>query len=375
MGSWIVDSLLTWFAQTVVGILNTLWDLLATTVFVSPDVTVLPQVTAFARTSTNIVNGCYVLAFLWVAILVAGRGTIQSTVGPGELIPRLIVGLIAANFATQICAAVIQGSNALIVALTDRPIAGNGAVQQLRDLTVAALTSDDVTSPGGFLLLAIGVIIAVLTGMLLVQWIVRLGLLIVAVGVAPIALALHGIPQTDALAKTWWRTLLGALTVIVLQAVALHLTLSILLDPQANLPMLGLGDDTGEVINLFVILCLLLGIIRIPALMRRFVAQPRTSTIGTIVRVAVIQQLTRNAQRVLSRAVAPTRDRSNHDGTWLLLTRPSAQRPLPRPSGAGPGRVGVAYPTGRPVRPYTREELAGGVDVYTRALKRRGDHR
>jgi hypothetical protein len=33
--------------------------------------------------------------------------------------------------------------------------------------------------------------------------------------------------------------------------------------------------------------------------------------------------------------------------------------------------VGTAYPSGRPVKPYTREELADGVDVYTRSLKSR----
>jgi hypothetical protein len=44
-------------------------------------------------------------------------------------------------------------------------------------------------------------------------------------------------------------------------------------------------------------------------------------------------------------------------------------RPLPRPAGAGPGVVAIAWPTGRLIYPYTPEELALGVDVYTRALK------
>jgi hypothetical protein len=45
--------------------------------------------------------------------------------------------------------------------------------------------------------------------------------------------------------------------------------------------------------------------------------------------------------------------------------------PSRRPAGAGPGTVGTAYPTGRPVRPYTADELADGVDVYTRRIKSR----
>ena len=31
--------------------------------------------------------------------------------------------------------------------------------------------------------------------------------------------------------------------------------------------------------------------------------------------------------------------------------------------------VAVAWPTGRPIYAYTREELADGVDLYTRHLK------
>jgi hypothetical protein len=33
--------------------------------------------------------------------------------------------------------------------------------------------------------------------------------------------------------------------------------------------------------------------------------------------------------------------------------------------------VAIAWPTGRPIRPYTVDELAEGVDLYTRAMKAR----
>ncbi|MDG4795384.1 hypothetical protein [Micromonospora sp. WMMD1082] len=34
-----------------------------------------------------------------------------------------------------------------------------------------------------------------------------------------------------------------------------------------------------------------------------------------------------------------------------------------------PDIIAVAWPTGRPIRSYTIEELAEGVDLYTRAMK------
>jgi type IV secretory pathway TrbD component len=66
------------------------------------------------------------------------------------------------------------------------------------------------TATGGarrrFLLLLIGLLIAVLVGILVVQWVIRLGVLVVAVAIAPIAVALHGTPQTEPTAKLWWRS-------------------------------------------------------------------------------------------------------------------------------------------------------------------------
>jgi hypothetical protein len=304
MGGWLVDNLidgiLTWFAKTILGALNALWDLLSATVFVSPDVTQLPQVTAFASTSLGIVNACYVLAFLWVAILVMGRDTIQAKYGPGELIPRLIIGLIAANFAIPVCSTLIGLANAVTAALTSQDITAPGSMQHLRTTTASALNNQNGASPASFLLLLIGLLIAVLVAILVVQWIIRLGVLVVAVGIAPIALALHGTPQTEGAAKLWWRTILATLGTVVMQAVALHTTLSIFLNPNTNLPVLGLPGDPGAVMNLLIVVCLLWGIIKIPAMMRRYVTQGRPSAMGMIFRIVLVQQLTRGISRAFS---------------------------------------------------------------------------
>lgn len=418
MGDWLADQfinpVIAWFAETVLGALNALWGLLAATVFVSPDVTQLPQVTTFASTSLAVVNTCYVLAFLWMAILVMGRDTIQSRVGPGELIPRLIIGLIAANFAIPICSTAIQLANALTAALTGQDITAPGSMQQLQAITVTALNNQTGTSPVGFLLVLIGLLIAILVGMLVVQWIIRLGLLIVTAGISPIALALHGTPQTEGAAKLWWRILLGSLGTVTIQAVALHTTLTIFLAPDANLPVLGLPGDPGAVMNLLIVVCLLLGVIKIPKLMGRYITQSKPSAVGTILRVVLIQQITQGLRRGLnvgrsangrgasggrgaggagsaaasrpwpvrsggggshaaSSSAAPRTPRSAAGATpgsagATSRSAGNTPRPTPRPAGAGPARTGV---TRRPARPYTRDELAGGVDLYTRAMKAR----
>ncbi len=332
MGGWLVDKLingiLDWFAKTILGALNALWDLLSATVFVSPDVTQLPQVTAFASTSLGIVNACYVLAFLWMAILVMGRDTIQATYGPGELIPRLIIGLIGANFAIPLCSTIIELANAVTAALTSQDITAPGSMQQLRATTTAALNNQNGASPASFLLLLIGLLIAVLVAVLVVQWIIRLGVLVVAVGIAPIALALHGTPQTEGAAKLWWRTLLGTLGTVVMQAVALHTTLTIFLNPDANLPVLGLPGDPGAVMNLLIVVCLLWGTIKIPGLMRRYITQTRPSAMGMILRVVLVQQLTRGISRAFG------------SGRGAARAAPTA-----RPAARGASRAASGWPT------------------------------
>ncbi|MEV1321239.1 conjugal transfer protein TrbL family protein [Micromonospora arborensis] len=406
MDDWLVGQFINpvigWFAETILGALTVLWDLLAATVFVSPDVTQLPQVTAFADTSLAIVNTCYVLAFLWMAVLVMGRDTIQSRVGPGELIPRLVIGLIAANFAIPICSTAIELVNAFTAALTGQDITAPGSLQQLRAITAAALRGQTGASPVGFLLILIGGLITVLLGMLIVQWIIRLGLLVITVGISPIALALHGTAQTEGAAKLWWRTLLGCLGTVTVQAVALHTTLRIFLAPDANLPVLGLPGDPGAVMNLLIVVCLLWGVVKIPALMRRYVTQSRPNPMGTVLRVVLVQHLTRGLSRTVGASggagrAAGARGGGPGSGGAGAATRPwpvssgggggarprpapfsassysggSAPRPVPRPLGAGPGRVGTADPAGRSVRPYHRDEITRGVDLYTRAMKAR----
>jgi hypothetical protein len=318
---WFADSIMNpvvgWLARTVIEALDVLWQLLSATAFTSPDVTALPQVNTMARTGLTVVNTCYVLAFLWAAILVTARDTVQSHLGPAELIPRLVIGLITANFALPICSATIQLANALTAALTGQDITAPGSLRQLRAMTATAISGPSPIGPAGVLLLVIGLLIAVLVGTLIAQWIMRVGLLIVTVGVAPLALALHATPHTEAAAKLWWRTLFGTLATVVLQAVTLHTTLVVFLSPQASLPALGLPGDPGAVLNLLIVACLLAGVVRIPALMRRFVVQSRPSTAATFVRVLLVQRVTRALRA----------------GTPAARTRPRPGRSGRRPGG------------------------------------------
>src|SRR6266545_3508807 len=289
MAGWFGAQLLLWLLGLTLEAIKALWGLLANTAFSTPDVTTLPQVQAITSKSLIVVNVGFILAIITAGITVMTHETVQIRYGVGELAPRLVVGWIAANFSMPICSHLTELANALTQALTGEGVASPGAFGQLLRVVVDAMTNPAST----FLSLVIGLIIAVLTGMLLVAWLVRLGVLIVLVGIAPVALACHALPYTDGAARLWWRSFLAVLGTVILQAVALHTALRIFLDPNANVPSLGLPKDPTGVLNLFIVACLLWVVVKIPGLMRRYVTRGggQHNVAGLIVRMVLVQQL------------------------------------------------------------------------------------
>ena len=291
MADWLMDNVISWLAKAVLACFKAIWGLLAQTAFTTPDVTTLPQVTAFSGRSLIVVNAAFVLAIIAAGVTVMTHETLQIRYGIGDLLPRLVVGFVAANFATPICKNLIQLANALTQALTGDGIDSKDSFAHLQRVVVAALGSEEQA----FLLVIIGLIIAVLTAMLLVVFLIRVVVLVVLVGVAPAALACHALPYTDAVARLWWRAMLVCLGTVTLQALTLHTALSIFLDPNANEPLLGIGNDPNGTLNLFIVACLLWATVKIPGLLRRYVSGGggNTNMIGAFLRVVVVQQLTR----------------------------------------------------------------------------------
>ncbi len=384
MAGWFGAQLLLWLLGLTLEAIKALWGLLANTAFSTPDVTTLPQVQAITSKSLIVVNVGFILAIITAGITVMTHETVQIRYGVGELAPRLVVGWIAANFSMPICSHLTELANALTQALTGEGVASPGAFGQLLRVVVDAMTNPAST----FLALVIGLIIAVLTGMLLVAWLVRLGVLIVLVGIAPVALACHATPYTDGAARLWWRSLLAVLGTVILQAPALHTALKIFLDPNANVPALGIPHDPTGTFNLFIVACLLWVTIKIPSMMRRYATRGggQHNIAGLIVRMAVVQQLTgllrlplrgrgagraavaaggaRGAGRAAGRTAAGGQPSAANTviGYWRpRMPRPTpGTRPTPTPTpGRGSGGSGGGQPSpGRPA-------VAAGVNPAT----------
>ncbi|MET8364435.1 type IV secretion system protein [Micromonospora sp. NPDC005194] len=285
-----MNDLVTWLAERVVDLLGALLAFLTSSIFLSPDVTVLPQVQAIAEKSALVVSACFILTIIAAGIATMLGDSVQARYGVKELLPRIVVGFVLSASAVPLTAAVIDIANALTVSLVgaDAPTSEAVTFTQLR---VRSAMSDE----GAALLVAIiGLLIVVLMFMLVGNWLVRIGILVVLAGIAPVALACYATPWTQGAADLWCRTLLGCLATPTLQAVTFSVGINLLTDPQQNLPIL-LGRPGSDTLNLMFVIVVLWVTIKIPGMMARYTQGNRSPNIGgVLLRAVLIQGLTRH---------------------------------------------------------------------------------
>lgn len=289
----ILDQVTGWLTSAVLACLNAVFALITDALLKTPEVTALPQVQALTGRSVWIVDTVFVLAFVAAgALTITAGGDEQSRYTVKDLLPRLVVGFITAHFSQLFCGQLIDLGNALTVAISDTGHNGQGAFAAIQTHIRAG---QDKTVPLLFLILV--VVITVLIASTAFQMIARFIALLVMAAIAPLALACHALPQTDPIARLWWRSFTGCLVIPVAQAFFLTAGQWMLLDPSHLLPSLGLPIDPGGVLNLFVVVVLLWTTVKIPGLMGRWVAQSGrggSNVLGAVVRVVVVQQIARS---------------------------------------------------------------------------------
>jgi len=85
----------------------------------------------------------------------------------------------------------------------------------MRQLVLAPLAT------GGIFLILLGLVVAVLAVVLLAIYVVRVALLVLLVAAAPLALVCHALPQTEGLARLWWRATIACFAAQIGQSLVL----------------------------------------------------------------------------------------------------------------------------------------------------------
>jgi hypothetical protein len=274
-----------WVRELVAWAIGPTVELAAQSVLATPDLTA-PQgrVTELWRRSAALANAGYVLLVAAGGVLVMTNETLQARYTIKEVAPRLVVGIIASNISLLLVGFGIQLANALARALLSPGVDPEQARATLKAVLIPPL---DNASP---LLLLVGLAVVVLAVVLAASYVLRVALLVVLIVAGPLALACHGLPQTEELARWWWRATTACLMVPVAQALAVSCGLQVFFHTDTD-RVLGLGG--GRLVDLLVAVCLLWLLARIPVWAARLVLAGRPGTVMAVAKSYVTYRLVR----------------------------------------------------------------------------------
>jgi len=230
------------FAGLVKDALNPVLSLLGRTLLATPDVTTMGRVGQIWTGMAVLANSLYVLFVLAGAVIIMTHETLQTRYAAKQIIPRLFVGFIAGNASLALFGLVIHIAN-----IVSEGIMGQGLDPNQAGTALANMITGSITHAGGGIFLSIlGLAVAGMAIVLLITYIVRVALAIILAVSAPLALACLALPQTEGLARLWWRASLGTLAVQLGQSLTLIAGLQVLLDP-GGVNAIGLPTSGGFV--------------------------------------------------------------------------------------------------------------------------------
>jgi hypothetical protein len=270
-----------WFRSLVTDALNPVLDVMGHTLLATPNVTDQSRVGQLWEMTAGIADACLVLFVLVGGAIVMGHETVQTRTAIKDVLPRIVVAAIAVNASLSLAGLAISTADSFSQALLGQGVDPTQASTVLRQLVLSSLAG------GGIFLVLLGAVVAILAVVLLATYVIRLALVILLVVAAPLALVCHALPQTEGLARLWWRGFSGALMVQVAQSLVLICALRIFL-ASSGPANLGIASS-GGLVDLLVSACLCWVLVKIPTWVGRTVfSGSRRSRSRSVVRDLVI---------------------------------------------------------------------------------------
>jgi hypothetical protein len=267
-----------WFRGLVEDALAPSIDLIGRTLLSTPRLTNVERVRELWQLSLGIADALLVLLVIAAGAMVMGHETVQTRYALKDALPRLVLAGVAANASLALSGQFVVVANAL-----SRGFLGAGETAQASDQL--GLFIDGALEGGGIFLILLGLACAAVAVVLLVLYVVRAAVIVLLVCAAPLMLLAHALPQTQAIARMWWRGMTAALAVQVAQAFVLATAVRVFFSDDGTV-VLGL-TSSGGVINLLVALCLLWLLVKIPFWAKELAFSSRPSPVLRAARVYV----------------------------------------------------------------------------------------
>jgi hypothetical protein len=258
-----------WFAGLVKDALNPAMLLVGRTLLSTPQIAGEAEVRSYWQISLGVADALLVLVVMAAGAILMHHETLQTSYALKDFIPRLVVAGVATNASLAISGQMVAFANVLSTGLL-----GNGVDPEQAGHTLELLVLHSIAD-GGIFLVLLGLVCAVLAVALLVLYIVRAALIVLLVCAAPLMLIGHGLPQTEGMARFWWRAMLAALGVQAAQALTLAATVHVFF--ASGKSVLGVGTG-GSLVDLLLVLCLFWLLLRIPFWAKELVFSGRYSS-------------------------------------------------------------------------------------------------
>ncbi|MGH3630699.1 MAG: hypothetical protein ACRDRL_25065, partial [Sciscionella sp.] len=301
----------------VIPALTELLTLVGTTVLTTPTPGQLPRVGQLWESSWQTLLTMYAALILAAEIVVMAHETLQTRTSIKEVLPRIVIGFLAGAVSLWIATQAITIANAVTRSFLAGGIDEAAAADLLKAVIIGSLT--DSTFVIVFGLVLAGLLVAVL-----LTYVVRVMLTVSLVAGAPLLLMFHAIPDTEGIARWWWKAFGGCLAVQLAQSFVLETALQVFFTPGSILR----GPLRSGVVNLLVVMALLWVLVKIPFwILSTLRVGNRRSLLGSLVRGVILAKVF-GAMRAL--------------GAHTTQAGPGRRRgipppPLPpRPTGGGP---------------------------------------
>ncbi|MEV4581517.1 hypothetical protein AB0K16_50610 [Nonomuraea jabiensis] len=347
-----------WFGSIVTEAIQPAFQTMGALLLSAPPPDMVERVQELSVHVRVVANGLLALFVLAGGVIVMAYGSVQTSTTAAEVAPRVVVAAITLNFSLTLCQYAIELANGLVSALL-----GDGVdARRAGDLIANKLANPvgQLAAPQMFFIWMVA--IAVVMGLILAFIaIVRIALLLFLMIAAPLALLCHALPQTEHIARLWWRAFIGVLVMQVLQALVLILAFKVYFTDASDafttgpdqLVLAAVKPIVTRAIDTLVLIGLLFILIKIPGWVARSVWQPaQPQLLSRLVKGLIVYKTMGLARAALAR-----------NGRAARATKSTSIRRRRPPGAAQGGRRRAARPRGGPAgaRPTGQPISSGGT--------------
>ncbi|MQA02169.1 MAG: hypothetical protein GEV07_05390 [Streptosporangiales bacterium] len=277
--------------------INPVFDLLGDSLLATPRLDQAERVKGLWTGSLVVANSCLVLLVVIAGLTLLGNPTVQAAYTVKDIAPRLVGGVVLANVSLLLVGKAIGFANALSAALLGPGVDVEDATKTIYDL----LNRNTLSGSASVFVLWVVIIVLLLALALGVIYLIRLTLTVLLIAVAPLALACHCLPQTEEIARLWWRGFAGVLAIQVAQALVFITAMRVFFDTDwYKVQLFGVvGTHTGTgIADLWITVCLLYILVRIPSWISRWIwrgglsGSPVTRTVQVVASALVFRRVT-----------------------------------------------------------------------------------